>query len=146
MAGERMKFKFKLESVLNYRMDIEKEQYANYLKEDQHLTLLQERMNELNKEMTEIDVRLKEKGISSSYYCSCVQYKEFLKQKETEFLKKIYEQSQITLQKKDEWVEARKEVLILEKLKEKQAAEFKQKMEDLEQKELDELATLRFNR
>ena len=138
-------YKFSMEKVLEWRTNVEKTTMEEFsilqnelLQEKQVLTSLKDQHH-----------KSKEQDLKTFNVNELMQQHLYIQNIE----EKIEEQSQLIFKKKDLVEEAREELVIaqkdrkiIEKLKEKDTNEYEQNIRAMEQKELDEMAVLRFNR
>jgi len=133
------KFKFRLEPVLQHREKKEQQAtlaqaraYREYLT---HLELLQKARNELEGSLRA--------DIGNDYFdtVNALMYREFLKAKVTEREQSVDKASRNLEKCRQKTIEARKQKLMLEKLKQNQLARYMRYLNKMEQKEIDELAT-----
>lgn len=145
-----MKFKFSLEKVLNHRkiqMDLVRKDYL------EAVTFQQEEKNKLQEMIDLKTSSLAERaslvGGSGHWQFQVEQLNFFLEGHDL----RIAQQNERLL-KIEKVVESRREILkdaltevkIMERLKEKKKADFMQEARNIEQKELDEISTIRFVR
>ncbi|MFN3454350.1 MAG: flagellar export protein FliJ [Pseudobdellovibrio sp.] len=145
-----MKFKFSLEKVLNHRriqMDLARKDYLDALAFLQNEQEIHQQMIDLkNKALNERANLVKS---STQWQMQVEQLNLFIKGQDL----RIAQQNERLL-KIEKLVESRREILkdsltevkIMERLKEKKKADFLQEVKSNEQKELDEISTIRFVR
>lgn len=139
-----MTFKFKLESVLDWRETKKKEammevQYAKELVNKE-----EEILNKLLLENKYVEKDLTSGSIDKMRQATL--YKEILNDKlrAQRHIVSIAEEN--LLNKNDELIESHKKLLTIEKLKDKRLNEYEEAEKKKEQSELDEFSTLRHNR
>lgn len=139
-----MTFKFKLESVLDWRKIKEGEAMleAQYAKES--LKEEEDKLNILLVENTYVEEDLTSGSIDKMRQATL--YKEILNDKlrAQRYMVSIAEEN--LLNKNEELIESHKELLVIEKLKDKRLNEYEEAEKKKEQSELDELSMLSHNR
>lgn len=138
-------YKFSMEKVLEWRTDIEKTTMEEFAA---HQNDLQREKNLLNG-LHDQYLKCKKNSLTSCNVNELMHQQLYIQTLE----EKIEEQTQIIYTKKDKVEEVRVELVlaqkdrkIMEKLKEKDRTEYEENIKYMEQKELDEMAVLRFNR
>ncbi len=137
-----MSYKFSMEKILNLRED--KEQTVK-----EHMGLVQ---TKLHTEKTQL-LNIKEEidGLKKKTYKGLLEmqsnnlYMENLYEKIQDQNKKIDETKKVLEDVRTELVAAQKDRKIMEKLKEKDFEKYRDRIKKAEQKELDEIAVLKFN-
>lgn len=137
-------FKFRLQSVLDYREGVEKEKRQLLFLEEEKLKALNEELVRIEEELEEVRQMIDNQTFTLFEYQQMVRYKDSVIVKREELLRKIHQQQNVVFQFELDWQEAKKEVCVLEKLKEKKELLFKEELERKEAQELDEMATMRF--
>jgi flagellar FliJ protein len=134
------KFNFRLEPVLKERE--RKEQQTALAQVKAHQEYLR-RMEELEATMSH-EEQLMETGIGNDSFDAMnkLMYLNVLRSKITKQKKRVNDQQQTLEECRNNAIQARKEKLILEKLKQNQYTSFRQQQNKIEQKENDEFATL----
>ena len=138
------KFKFRLQSVLDYREEVEKGKRQLLSVEEEKLKVLNDKFIQVECELEENRQLLDTQRFTLFEYQQLIHYKDLLILKKDELSKKIYQQEKVVSQFELDWQEAKKEVCVLEKLKEKKELLFKEELDKKEAQELDEMATMRF--
>lgn len=138
-------YKFSMEKILEWRTDTEKttmEEFATLQNDLQREKLVLNGLQRQYAKSKENDLR--------NYNVNELVHQQLYVQAIEE---KIEEQTQIIYRKKDlveesrmELIAAQKDRKIMEKLKEKGESNYLENIKNIEQKELDEMAVLRFNR
>lgn len=140
------KFSFKLETVLHYRQIIEdkkKREFSQALStlenEKQKLKNIESKITEKIAELAHLEQNV-HTVVDFFNYQAFVSHLEYTRTKQIQ----VIEKAQATMmQKRTEYIEATKNTKVLLRLKEKALEDYLQEMSYLEQKFLDELATLR---
>lgn len=142
-------FKFKLQSVLEYRINVEEKiqgefSDANRRLEEQKEVLkafIEERENLMN------DLRNMQKGVlKADDISTAIAYVENIREKEKNQKEVIDQAAQQVEAKRLELVEAVKNRKVMENLRDKHAAEYLKNVSEMEQKSSDEMAVLKFGR
>lgn len=137
-------FKFHLQSVLDYREGVEKEKRQLFLSEEENLKKIHKELATLDKELDELRTTIDTQKFTVFEYQQMIRYKDSLLIKRETLLSHLQKQEKVVSQAELNWQESKKEVLVLEKLKEKNELSFKEELERKENQELDEMATMRF--
>lgn len=137
-------FKFHLQSVLDYREGVEKEKRQLFLSEEENLKKIHKELATLDKELDELRTTIDTQKFTVFEYQQMIRYKDSLLIKRETLLSHLQKQEKVVYQVELNWQESKKEVLVLEKLKEKNELSFKEELERKENQELDEMATMRF--
>lgn len=137
-------FKFHLQSVLDYREGVEKEKRQLFLSEEENLKKIHKELATLDKELDELRTTIDTQKFTVFEYQQMIRYKDSLLIKRETLLSHLQKQEKVVYQAELNWQESKKEVLVLEKLKEKNELSFKEELERKENQELDEMATMRF--
>lgn len=142
-------FKFKLQSVLEYRLNIEEKIQGEfsgvrrYLEEQKSIlkALVSERENLMNdlRNMQQVTMRADD-------IVTLVAYVETIRHKEKDQKNIIHQAKEQVETKRKEMVEAVKNRKVMENLRDKHAEEYKKNTNDLEQKSSDEMSVLKFGR
>jgi flagellar FliJ protein len=142
-------FKFKLQSVLEYRINVEEKILGDYSDIRRRLETERELLNTLIAERESMlsDLRqMQSTLLRAQDIASRVSYIEAIRLKELDQINIIQEVTGLVESKRKELVEAVKNRKILENLKERQSDEYQKTMNDLEQKSSDEMSVLKFGR
>jgi flagellar FliJ protein len=142
-------FKFKLQSVLEYRINVEEKILGDYSDIRRRLEAERELLNTLIAERESMlsDLRqMQSTLLRAQDIASRVSYIEAIRLKELDQINIIQEVTGLVESKRKELVEAVKNRKILENLKERQSDEYQKTMNDLEQKSSDEMSVLKFGR
>lgn len=142
-------FKFKLQSVLEYRLNVEEKIIGEYseirrrleMEKDLLKALIEEREGMLNELRQVKSTNLRAQDIASR-----VSYIEAIRLKELNQTNVIHEVAGLVESKRKELVEAVKKRKVLENLRDRQSEEYRKNMSDLEQKNSDEMSVLKFGR
>ena len=142
-------FKFKLQSVLEYRLNVEEKIVGEYseirrrleMEKDLLKALIEEREGMLNELRQVKSTNLRAQDIASR-----VSYIEAIRLKELNQTNVIHEVAGLVESKRKELVEAVKKRKVLENLRDRQSEEYRKNMSDLEQKNSDEMSVLKFGR
>lgn len=137
-------FKFHLQSVLDYREGVEKEKRQLFLSEEENLKKIHKELATLDKELDELRTTIDTQKFTVFEYQQMIRYKDSLLIKRETLLSHLQKQEKVVYQAELNWQESKKEVLVLEKLKDKNELSFKEELERKENQELDEMATMRF--
>jgi len=142
-------FKFKLQSVLEYRLNVEEKvqgefsDVKRFLEEQKDVlkALVQERENLIN------ELRQMQRGnIKAGDISTVVAYVEAVREKEKIQTGVIEKAAENVEAKRLELVEAVKNRKVMENLRDKHADEYRKNISELEQKNSDEMAVLKFGR
>lgn len=139
------KFQFRLEQVLEQKINLEEQALLEQVKAQQDCIEYEQELA-TSKEKLEQVVRFSELDAKPDEQMHSLMYREHLQlniQRQTRLLNRALEILEL---RKEASVKARQERMVLEKLKEKQWNEYKEMELYIEQKEIDELATLGFGR
>ena len=142
-------FKFKLQSVLEYRLNVEEKVQGEFsdvkrcLEEQKAVlnALVQERENLMNELRA-----MQRNNIKADDIATLVAYVENIREKEKNQLDVIRQATEKVEAKRQELVEAVKNRKVMENLRDKHADEYKRNVNELEQKNSDEMAVLKFGR
>ena len=142
-------FKFKLQSVLEYRANMEEKihnefsDFKRYLESQKAIlrTLVAERESLMS------DLRVMQSvGMRANDIATLVAYVENIRSKEKEQKDVIHQAKEKLENKRKELVEAVKNRKVMENLRDKHAEDYKNSMNELEQKNSDEMSVLKFGR
>jgi flagellar protein FliJ len=142
-------FKFKLQSVLEYRINIEEKilnefsDVKRYLEEQKAVlrALISERESLIN------DLRNMQNGkIRADDIATLVQYVENIRVKEKEQKNVIHKAKEQVENKRKVLVEAVRNRKVMENLRDKQAEDYQNNFNKLEQKNSDEMSVLKYGR
>lgn len=137
-------YTFHLQSVLEFREDVENEKRQHFLSEEEQLKKTYEELRLLDEELMNVRTTIDTERFTVSEYQQMVRYKDSLLLMRDTLTSRIQKQEALVEQTKEDWQEAKKEVMMLLKLKEKNELAFKEELERKEAQELDELSTMRF--
>lgn len=138
------KFKFRLEQVLNYRNVVRDEKKGILAERNKELRSLEDRMFELKSGLKK-EQNSAHDQISDSLQIASLYIERVVNEIEHQ-LNLIDEKKKEVEEARLNYIEAHKEVEILEKLKEKQSNEYYDHISNEEGKFLDELSVLRSNK
>lgn len=142
-------FKFKLQSVLEYRINVEEKVQGEFSDANRRLeeqksvltALIAERESLMN------DLRNMQKGaMKADDITTMIAYVENIREKEKNQKEVIQQAGQQVEAKRLELVEAVKNRKVMENLRDKHAAEYLKNLSEMEQKSSDEMAVLKFGR
>lgn len=137
-------YKFSMEKILSLREDLEKEKMEKMVLVQNELESQRLVLEELLKEEEEIKNSQKQIiNIEDLVYKN--RYKSMLENKIIKQDENIQNIEEVLNEKREDLIEAQKARKIMEKLKEKDLATYKNKIQLEEQKELDEIAVLKYN-
>jgi flagellar protein FliJ len=136
-------YHFKMEKILEYKCNLEKTKVEDYAKINILLNKEQEHLDNL---INEYDSKIKKKVISTYEMKSQFLYLEKLKKQLQAQKEKIDGISEKLEGARESLIEARKDRKIMEKLKEKDKEKFIFEASCQSQKELDDMAIIRFAR
>ncbi|SHK30197.1 flagellar export protein FliJ [Desulforamulus aeronauticus] len=138
-------FRFSLEPVLEQRKTKEEEALLGQAKALQECVKCQQNLDQTKQKLVEAfsyaGTLLKPEEQLQSFI-----YREHLQQTAQREQKHLQRAEEIFDLRRQDTMKARQERMVLEKLKEKQLTEFQARLLFLEQKEIDEMATLRYSR
>lgn len=142
-------FKFKLQSVLEYRLNIE-EKILNEFSDlkrilEEKKAVLKALIDERNRLMDELR-NMQRSVMRSDDVASLVTYVENLRLKEKEQKNIIHQANEKVEQKRQELIEAVKKRKIMENLRDRHAEEYRKNLNELEQKNSDEMSVLKYGR
>ena len=141
------RFEFELKSVLRVRRhqeELQRQKFASARKKRQEL---EQRKASIEQEVAQCNDR-RNRAVDGSTPVSHRQHYSYLHQQQQavrDLEQQIAKAEQQVEQERTKLVEANKKTRILENLEAKQKAAFHQKVERLEQKQINEIATQRFN-
>lgn len=142
-------FQFKLQSVLDYRLNVEEKilnefsDVKRYLEEQKAVlqSLISERESLMN------DLRKMENAmIHADDVATLVGFIENVRGQETEQKKVIQQAGEQVEKKRKELVEAVKNRKVMENLRDRQSEEYRKNMNEMEQKNSDEMSILKYGR
>ncbi len=142
-------FKFKLQSVLEYRMNIEEKIHNEFSEVNRYLNqqkgILKAMMVE--RESLVNDLRNMQKAtMRADDIATVISYIENIRGKEKEQKNVIHQAKEAVEAKRKELVEAVKNKKVMENLREKHAEEYRKNLSEVEQKNSDEMSVLKFGR
>lgn len=138
------KFKFRLEQVLNYRNVVRDEKKGILAERNRELRSLEDRLFDLRAGLKKEENSVHEQ-ISDSLQIASLYIERIVSEIENQ-LQLIDEKKKEVEEARLDYIEAHKEVEILEKLKDKQSTEYYAHVDSEESKFLDELSVLRANK
>jgi flagellar protein FliJ len=142
-------FKFKLQSVLEYRMNIE-EKILNEFSDVNRLLNQQKAILKaliIERESLMNDLRnMQSSRMRADDIATLVAYVENVRLKEKEQKNIIHQAKEVVEKKRKELIEAVKNKKVMENLRDKQAEEYQNNLSALEQKNSDEMSVLKFSR
>ncbi|HOE79722.1 MAG TPA: flagellar export protein FliJ [Smithellaceae bacterium] len=140
-------FKFKLQSVLDYRLNIEEKILNEFSELKRELDRLKAMLEELKSERENMVAGLRNmqsQTIKAHDISSILVYVERLRESEKQQNQVILQTIEAVDQKRKDLVEAVKNRKIMENLKDKQKEEYIKDVNDTEQKDSDEMSVLKF--
>jgi len=142
-------FKFKLQSVLEYRLNIEEKILNEFSGVKRHLeeqkALLKALVDERESLMNDLR-NMQHAMMRADDIATLVAYVENLREKEKEQKNIIHQAKEAVEQKRKELVEAVKNRKVMENLRDKHAEEYLKNINKTEQKNSDEMSVLKFGR
>ncbi|PKN06360.1 MAG: flagellar export protein FliJ [Deltaproteobacteria bacterium HGW-Deltaproteobacteria-7] len=142
-------FKFKLQSVLEYRLNIEEKILNEFSDLKRYLAEQEAALKALIVERNELmnDLRSMQNAmIRVEDITALVTYIENIRLKEKERKNIIHQAEEKVEKKRQELMEAVKNRKVMENLKDKHAEEYRKNLNELEQKISDEMSVLKFGR
>ena len=140
-------FKFKLQSVLDYRLNIEEKILNEFSELKRELDRLKAMLEELKSERESMVAGLRNmqsQTIKAHDISSILVYVDRLRESEKQQKQVIQQIMEAVDKKRQELVEAVKNRKIMENLKDKQKEEYIKDVNDTEQKDSDEMSVLKF--
>jgi len=140
-------FKFKLQSVLDYRLNIEEKILNEFSELKRELDRLKAMLEELKSERENMVAGLRNmqsQTIKAHDISSILVYVDRLRESEKQQKQVIQQIMEAVDKKRQELVEAVKNRKIMENLKDKQKEEYIKDVNDTEQKDSDEMSVLKF--
>lgn len=140
-------FKFKLQSVLDYRLNIEEKILNEFSELKRELDRQKAMLEELKSERESMVAGLRNmqsQTIKAHDISSILVYVERLRESEKQQNQVILQTIEAVDQKRKDLVEAVKNRKIMENLKDKQKEEYIKDVNDTEQKDSDEMSVLKF--
>ncbi len=139
------RFRFPLQKVLDYRIQQEEEAKLKFAQAQAELERLKKKQQKVEEEIEEIHSIFKQSKVvnHSWFFAEC---ERSLMKERQELERDISQQFEITEEKKREYLARRLERKKMERLKENQKRAFYYEELKKEQKEADEISTLRFER
>ena len=140
-------FKFKLQSVLDYRLNIEEKILNEFSELKRELDRQKAMLEELKSERESMVAGLRNmqsQTIKAHDISSILVYVDRLRESEKQQNQVILQTIEAVDQKRQELVEAVKNRKIMENLKDKQKEEYIKDVNDTEQKDSDEMSVLKF--
>lgn len=142
-------FKFKLQSILEYRLNVEEKIQGEFSDVKRYLEEQKAVLNTLISEREELmdELRIMQRGtMRSDDIATLVAYVEAVREKEKVQMDVIGKAAENVEAKRMELVEAVKNRKVMENLKEKHTEEYRKNINEIEQKNSDEMAVLKFGR
>jgi flagellar protein FliJ len=142
-------FVFKLQSVLDYRENIEEKILNEFSEKKRELEIEELRLKSLIQERENLIGELRkmqDKSVRVDDIARCVSYVEKIRENEEKQIKVITQVREQLEAKRKELLEAVKKTKIMKKLKNRHAEEYADSLRAFEQKNSDEMAVLRFGR
>jgi len=142
-------FKFKLQSVLEYRLNVEEKVQGEFSDVKRYLELQKAVLNELIQERESLmnELRAMQRlNIKADDIATLVAFVESVREKEKNQQEVIRQARDKVEAKRQELVEAVKNRKVMENLRDKRADEYNKGVNELEQKNSDEMAVLKFGR
>lgn len=142
-------FVFKLQSILDYRINIEEKILDEFSKIRRELTAEELKLKYLMEERDNLTGELRKKSatpVPIENIAFPVSYIEKLRESEEKQNKIIDDIKEKLEARRTELLEAVKKRKIMEKIKERHCEEYEKSMREFEQKNSDEMAVLRFDR
>lgn len=138
-----MSYQFKMEKVLEFKTNVEKTKVEDYVKINIKLSKEMDYLNEIE---TLYQDKNKKKGMDLSELKMQFLYKEKLKDQLQSQKEKVDEITINLEYARGHLIEARKDRKIMEKLKDKDKEKFESDVFYQEQKELDDISVMKFNK
>jgi flagellar FliJ protein len=141
-------FQFDLETVLNYRLQIEEQCQLSLAEAAKNLQLAMDVLEGLRKEKNDLIrhlVRMQENALTSDVIARHFIFIEFLKSKEEKQEAMIKNMREEVSAKRQELLEAVKKRKVMDTLREKKMAAYISEMATKERKELDDFAVIKFS-
>jgi flagellar FliJ protein len=142
-------FKFKLQSVLEYRRNVEERVQGEFSEFKRYLEEQKAVLSALVKERKAFmeDLRSMQRGsIRADDIAALVAYVEVIREKETAQMEVIRKAQDDLEKKRLELIDAVKNRKVMESLREKHEEEYRKHLRETEQKHSDEMAVLKFGR
>lgn len=142
-------FKFKLQSVLEYRLNVEEKILNEFSELKRHLDAQKAILNALIKERENHidDLRnMQRTMMKADDVAAILGYIENLREREKEQKNVIHQAKEAVEQKRKDLVEAVKNRKVMENLRDKHAEEYLKNLNETEQKNSDEMSVLKFGR
>ncbi len=142
-------FKFKLQSVLEYRLNVEEKILNEFSELKRHLDAQKAILNALIKERENHidDLRnMQRTMMKADDVAAILGYIENLREREKEQKNVIHHAKEAVEQKRKDLVEAVKNRKVMENLRDKHAEEYLKNLNETEQKNSDEMSVLKFGR
>ncbi len=142
-------FRFKMQSVLDYRSNIEEKVLGEYSdlkrRHADEKEILKQLVGRRREAVTELRAT-ENKVMSALEIAERISYIESIRVQEEQQKTVIREVKALVEHKRRELMEAVKNKKVMEKLKERHAEEYRKEMSELEQKNSDEMSVLKFGR
>ena len=142
-------FIFKLQSVLEYRKNIEEKIHNEFSEKKRELDtqrlIMKSLINERNNLIAELR-NMKDKPLPADDYAVHFSYVKQVRENEKKQKIVIHQVKEQVESKRKELLEAVKKRKMMEKLKQKHSEEYDSSLRDLEQKASDEMSVLKFGR
>ncbi len=142
-------FKFKLQSVLEYRVNLEEKIQGEFSGVQRYLAeqkaILKALVSEREKLISDLR-NMQQVAMRADDIATLVAYVEAIRHKEIDQQNVIHQAEEQVEAKRKELMEAVKNRKVMENLRDKSAEEYKKNFNDLEQKSSDEMSVLKFGR
>jgi flagellar FliJ protein len=142
-------FIFKMQSVLEYRINMEEKVHNEFSEKKRELDTQRLRMKSLIEERINLIAELRtmqDKPLPADDFAAYISYVEQVRENEKKQKIVIHQAKEQVESKRKELIEAVKQRKIMEKLKQQYAEEYNHNLRDLEQKASDEMSVLKFGR
>jgi flagellar FliJ protein len=142
-------FIFKMQSVLEYRINMEEKVHNEFSEKKRELDTQRLRMKSLIEERINLIAELRtmqDKPLPADDFAAYISYVEQVRENEKKQKIVIHQAKEQVESKRKELIEAVKQRKIMEKLKQQHAEEYNHNLRDLEQKASDEMSVLKFGR
>jgi flagellar FliJ protein len=142
-------FNFRLQSVLEYRMNMEEKILNEFSETKRELDVERTRMKYLVKERINLITELRDmqdKPLPADDFANYISYLEKVRENEKKQKIVIHQVKEQLESKRKELIEAVKQRKIMEKLRKRHVEEYNDNLRNLEQKSSDEMSVLKFGR
>lgn len=134
------KFSFRLQKVLEHRIDVEEEKKRSFVKARNDYLREKEKLETLKRRLHEFSFEEFEKNTGIFTYIARYNYIAFLEERIEEQEKRLKLFEKAVNEKRHEFEESKKDRKVLDKLKENALKDYRINMDRLEQKQNDEFA------